>query len=171
MSSTYKTKIAQKARLNEFMKETHPDFFQGTNPEAATANNESVSKLNEYLTSISTPGSLAKKTTLSFFLKPTEDQLKIFQMQSELKGETESKEEPPVGKIKVELLPIKSDASVGTRTQHYSKAVSTLMEALNDYWEKGSVGEDGVAHERDYYTDAPYKMKPKLSQIYGRKRK
>ena len=105
MGSSFKNKAAGAAKLKQFFKYTHPDFF-GDSPENVKETNlRSVQELNEYLTNVGNPmyNSGCDARTLTFYVKPEEKGAKNYK------------------RFTIELLPLKPQQTPETKTMHYSK--------------------------------------------------
>jgi|LauGreDrversion4_2_1035121.scaffolds.fasta_scaffold621266_1 hypothetical protein len=72
MGSSFKNKAAGAAKLKQFFKYTHPDFFSDAPDNVKQTNLKSVQELNEYLTNVNNPlyNSGMEGKSLSFYVKP-----------------------------------------------------------------------------------------------------
>jgi len=105
MGSSFKNKAAGAAKLKQFFKYTHPDFFGDAPDNVKDTNLKSVQELNEYLTNVNNPlhNSGVEGRVLTFYVKP------------EVKGAKTYK------KFTIELFNLKAQVSPETKTMHYSK--------------------------------------------------
>lgn len=77
MQSSFKSRAAGQAKLKQFFKYTHPDFFGGAPQAIRDTNLKSVQELNEYLTSVGNPlnNNGVEKKELTFYIKATQSPL------------------------------------------------------------------------------------------------
>ncbi|CAI2365814.1 unnamed protein product [Moneuplotes crassus] len=159
--SSLQSRMAIKAQLKEFYKFTHPDLFGNAPEKIQETNSESMKVLNEFLRNISTESTHVDGLQLTFYVKPDDELtieklkekgIKFEEAKGEAKKEIEKERESQYGKMNISLDGIKNTAVREVRRKHYEITVNTLIESIQDFWEKEEKGELELDDEFDFST-------------------
>eukprot|EP00347_Sterkiella_histriomuscorum_P000722 403374758 len=165
-SSSFASKAAGKAKLNQFLKYVHPDMFGQAPDNIRATNAKSVQELNEFLTYLQSQQyqNGVQGKIMEFYVRRSPQKPQAEQNE---KGPQKKKEKKgPVNeddfvKFSIELLPLKPQQSQEIKNMHYTNTVESLNSALENILFQE---ED---RNKDYFEDldTPYKTKIRWDHV------
>ncbi|CDW79089.1 UNKNOWN [Stylonychia lemnae] len=161
-ASSFQQRAAGKAKLNQFLKLTHPDMFGKAPEKVRETNAKSVQELNQYLTSLNNSnfGNSLEEKELQFYVKKDESDKKI---------KIEGNKQEDFLQFTIKLLPLKPNQSQEIKSMHYTNTVDSLNKALEDTIYK--FFEKGEEYMKDEDTDNSYKVKIRWDHLIERQKK